>query len=118
MQLVQARFVKTMEWLQFPALEGQQGSHEIFQGHLALPAGILASAALRPLASWQRLGGSRRAKLSEARGIVSLIKDSAAKATILTHKLRGRNAKVQMHPGTILGNASGFFGCTGKARII
>jgi hypothetical protein len=39
-----------------------------------------------------------RQAFAEARGIVSLIKGNAAKATNTTHKLRGRNAKPRCTP--------------------
>jgi hypothetical protein len=57
---------------------------KIFQGHLALPAAFLPLlAGFAATAGWL----TPRQTFAEARGIVSLIKDNAAKATITTHKL-------------------------------
>jgi uncharacterized peroxidase-related enzyme len=50
---------------------------------------------------------------SELYPVASTFSESARR-----RRMMRRDVKAQMHPGTILGNASGLYGCTGEARII
>ena len=91
----------------------ERGRHAIFKGQFAVATGLLPL--LHRWRGYYATAGwlTPREAFAEARGIVSLIKDSAAVSPIVTHKLRN-NISVLEGSG---GNVAVLTGPDGKVLI-